>query len=575
MSGLLPNWLAPLPRAWAQHATWRVLDASGNADALLALHRAVFRAAPPPPRPAAPAVLHYVLVLHDAQALQTHAPAAWQPCLQGLLPGVHRLALEGGALQLTLWLGPTESMLRQQSMVADTILIGSAEGASAWLAPHALKPLLRHCQRDTQFLGAAHAALATLLAKNGCTIAPETPALHARFDPPWTLRKTPPPSAPPGTALVIGAGLAGSSAAWSLAQRGWQVTVLGQGAAPADGASGLPAGLFCPHTSPDDCVLSRLSRAGLQVLLPRLQQLCQAGQDWALSAVLEHDTQDQKQLAWENGPGLAWSQAASAMQCAAAGLPADARAVWHHRAGWLRPAALVAAQLQHPNIRFVGHADCAQLQSQQGQWQARGHQGQLLAQAGIAILAAGPASAPFLPAHWRLQPLRGQVTWGRCTAHTAHALPPFPVNGSGNLVPNVPDAHGAFWVMGSTFERDVSALPVAAADQAAAHAHNLGKLAQLLPATAQQLQAAFAPGDPACQPTWARVRVASHDRLPIVGPVPGPDAGLFALTALGARGITLAALCGELLAAQLHAEPVPLEAALAQLLGTQRFLKHN
>jgi tRNA 5-methylaminomethyl-2-thiouridine biosynthesis bifunctional protein len=263
------------------------------------------------------------------------------------------------------------------------------------------------------------------------------------------------------------------------------------------------------------------------------------------------------------------------MQCAAARLPADARAVWHHRAGWLRPAALVAAQLQHPNLRFVGHADCAQLQSQQGQWQARGHQGQLLAQAGIAILAAGPASAPFLPAHWRLQPLRGQVTWGRCTAHTAHALPPFPVNGSGNLVPHVPDAHGAFWVMGSTFERDVSALPVAAADQASAHAHNLGKLAQLLPATAQQLQAAFTPGDPACQPTWARVRVASHDRLPIVGPVPGPDTGLFALTALGARGITLAALCGELLAAQLHAEPVPLEAALAQLLGTQRFLKHN
>ena len=101
------------------------------------------------------------------------------------------------------------------------------------------------------------------------------------------------------------------------------------------------------------------------------------------------------------------------------------------------------------------------------------------------------------------------------------------------------------------------------------------KLAQLLPASAAPLAPAFTPGDPACQATWARVRVASHDRLPIIGPVPGPDAGLFALTALGARGITLAALCGELLAAQLHAEPVPLEAALAQLLGTQRFLKHN
>ncbi len=279
-------------------------------------------AAPPPPRPATPAVLHYVLVLSDAQALQTQAPAAWQPCLQGLLPGVHRLALEGGALQLTLWLGPPESVLRQQSMVADTILIGSAEGASAWLAPHALKPLLRHCQRGTQFLGAAHAALATLLAKNGCTIAPETPALHARFDPPWTLRKTPPPSAPPGTALVIGAGLAGSSAAWSLAQRGWQVTVLGQGAAPADGASGLPAGLFCPHTSPDDCVLSRLSRAGLQTLLPRLEQLCQRGPRLGAKRRFQSTMRcSQSYLAWKNGPGLAWSQAATATQCVAAGLP--------------------------------------------------------------------------------------------------------------------------------------------------------------------------------------------------------------------------------------------------------------
>ncbi|MDD3016850.1 MAG: FAD-dependent 5-carboxymethylaminomethyl-2-thiouridine(34) oxidoreductase MnmC [Comamonas sp.] len=569
MSGLLPNWLAPLPRAWAQHATWRVLDVSGNADALLALHRAVFRAAPPPPpRPAPPAVLHYVLVLSDAQALQTQAPAAWQPCLQGLLPGVHRLALEGGALQLTLWLGPPESVLRQQSMVADTILIGSAEGASAWLAPHALKPLLRHCQRGTQFLGAAHAELATLLTKNGCTIAPETPALHARFDPPWTLRKTPPPSAPPGTALVIGAGLAGSSAAWSLAQRGWHVTVLGQSAAPADGASGLPAGLFCPHTSPDDCVLSRLSRAGLQTLLPRLEQLCQRDHDWAQSGVLEHDALQPSYLAWKNGPGSAWSQAATATQCVAAGLPPDARAVWHHRAGWLRPAALVAAQLKHPRIRFIGQAPVAQLRHEGGQWQAQNAQGQpLAAGANIAIVAAGMGSSAFLPALWRLQALRGQVTVG--PADNAAALPPFPVNGSGNLVPQVPGPDGAFWVMGSTFERDVSALPVSAADQASAHAHNLGKLAQLLPATAQQLQAAFTPGDPACQPTWARVRVASHDRLPIVGPVL-PSLGLFALTALGARGITLSALCGELLAAQLHAEPLPLEAQLAQHLGTHR-----
>lgn len=110
-----------------------------------------------------------------------------------------------------------------------------------------------------------------------------------------------------------------------------------------------------------------------------------------------------------------------------------------------------------------------------------------------------------------------------------------------------------------------SALPV----QAAAHQHNLDKLAQLLPASAPILAPAFTPGDAACQPTWARVRLASHDRLPLAGAVAG-QAGSFALTALGARGITLSVLCAELLAAQLHGEPLPLEAKLAQQLSTER-----
>ena len=44
--------------------------------------------------------------------------------------------------------------------------------------------------------------------------------------------------------------------------------------------------------------------------------------------------------------------------------------------------------------------------------------------------------------------------------------------------------HPAFWVMGSTFERDVDTLPISAEDQMAAHAVNYDKLATLLPASA-------------------------------------------------------------------------------------------
>ena len=141
--------------------------------------------------------------------------------------------------------------------------------------------------------------------------------------------------------------------------------------------------------------------------------------------------------------------------------------------------------------------------------------------------------------------------------------------------------------MGSTFERDVQALPPSAADVQAAHATNWGKLQALLPAIAPQLAPAFhqgslAPPTAASEPeggpeappalkTWAAVRCTAPDRLPIVGPVDATDLpGLWVNTAMGARGLTLALLCGELLAARLQGEPLPLDAKLARALGTER-----
>ena len=58
------------------------------------------------------------------------------------------------------------------------------------------------------------------------------------------------------------------------------------------------------------------------------------------------------------------------------------------------------------------------------------------------------------------------------------------------------------------------------------------------------------------------------DRRPLVGPL--NEDGLWACTALGSRGLSFAALCAELLAAEWHGEPLPLPANLAKALGTQR-----
>jgi tRNA 5-methylaminomethyl-2-thiouridine biosynthesis bifunctional protein len=47
--------------------------------------------------------------------------------------------------------------------------------------------------------------------------------------------------------------------------------------------------------------------------------------------------------------------------------------------------------------------------------------------------------------------------------------------------------------------------------------------------------------------------------------------GLYMNTAMGSRGLTLGLLCGELLAAQWHGEPLAIEARLAQFLDATRF----
>ena len=79
---------------------------------------------------------------------------------------------------------------------------------------------------------------------------------------------------------------------------------------------------------------------------------------------------------------------------------------------------------------------------------------------------------------------------------------------------------------------------------------------------------AFAQGHVA---SWTGVRCASADRRPLVGPCNAtePD-GVWLCTAMGSRGLSFAALCAELLAAQWHGEPLPLPATLAKALHSTR-----
>ena len=492
----------------------------------------------------------------------------------GLLPGVHRLRFDGGRVLLTLLVGDTQSLLRQQSLVVDSIYlpgINPQHCPDLW-SPHTVKAVARCCRRGTQLAaGTLARAERDALAQGGFVVSPQPGPLQATYNPRWEPRRAEalPQPIPPGPCLVLGGGIAGAATAASLARRGWQVQVLDQAPEPAAGASGLPAGVFAPHVSPDDSVLSRLSRSGVRSTLQQARWLLREGVDWSLCGVLEHRTDGSPGLAatWSDGPGRDWSEPASAQALADAQLPPTAAACWHHQAGWIRPPRLAAALLAQPGVRWHGNCHVAQLlQPHPGLWQALDAQGRVLAEAPTVVIAAGAGSPKLLQHRWPLQAVRGQVSWDRL-APGEQPLLPFPVNGNGNLVPCFPlqdSASGPLaWVLGSTFERDVDQLPPSPSEVQAAHATNSAKLQALLPR--------LAPQAPAAAHAWAAVRCTAPDRLPIVGPVDATALpGLWVCTAMGARGLTLALLCGELLAARLQGEPLPLDAKLALALASER-----
>jgi tRNA 5-methylaminomethyl-2-thiouridine biosynthesis bifunctional protein len=72
---------------------------------------------------------------------------------------------------------------------------------------------------------------------------------------------------------------------------------------------------------------------------------------------------------------------------------------------------------------------------------------------------------------------------------------------------------------------------------------------------------------------WAGLRCTLPNRLPAVGPIDRQRLpGLWLSAGMGARGISLAVLCGELLAAWLNHEPLALPDALAKHLAAERFV---
>jgi len=517
-----------------------------------------------------------------------------------LHPGFQRLVFADGRVILTLLVGDARELLPQLDARIDAWFLDGfapARNPEMW-APELFGELARLSAPGATFGTFTSAGVVRRgLKEVGFTVkrvpgqGKKWEVLKGQFEgassnptKPWFARPAWRP--PHRSALVIGAGLAGCATANSLAKRGWQVTLLERHAGVAQEASGNPQGVLYLKLSAHGTALSRLILSGFGHTRRALERL-HKGRDWDNCGVLQlafdpKEAQRQAQLAAVFPEDLLINlDQASAEQRTGIQLPAGG--LFYPEGGWVHPPALCELLADHPSIRLVTHQEAFELRHENNAWQAW-NDDRLLASAAVVVLAGAAEIKRFqCSAELPLKRIRGQIS--RLPATPASAALRSVVCAEGYVAPARLGEH----TLGASFDFDNDDLTPTSRD----HAGNLHLLEALSTDLAARLDThALAPEQ---MQGRAAFRCTSPDYLPIVGPLADGDAfsaayavlgkdarqvpdtpcpwldGLYINSGHGSRGLITAPLCGELIAAWLNDEPLPVPRDVADACHPNRF----
>lgn len=510
---------------------------------------------------------------------------AWPP----LLPGIHRLEFEGGAVTLTLAFGPAQRLIGQVSARVDAFFL---DGFAPRVNPDMWSPglfgqMVRMANQDaTVATWCCAGQVRRDLANAGFLVKKVTgfgdkreitvAVLRSEIKRPAGGRRVLDPVA------VIGGGIAGAGVAQALALRGHDVTVFDPAFAQGLGASHqghLAAGLT-PLISADDDFRSRLSRAGCQRALQRWQGLGVDARPRVCGTLdvmraPEDVATCRKALALLKFPPdwVRWLDVHEASD--RVGVSLNAGGLWFGQGQVVRPQFLLEALFSQPGIRCEARAIGALRRDAGGMWKLLDTQGRTLLRTPQVVLAnarAVPSLFSSIPGQ-SLPPLlstmlsmAGQVSY--LPADEAPALRAI-VAGAGYGLPAVQGRY----VAGSTYEAHAHASTITVEGHREVMARQAALLNQSFPPSGVM---------PGLLDGWAGWRAMLSDRLPVVGmahdllrqSVPDVaqrrgmvddvhgETGLWLTCAYGSRGLSWAALAGDVIAARLGNEPVPLEREL-------------
>ncbi|CAM3771865.1 tRNA 5-methylaminomethyl-2-thiouridine biosynthesis bifunctional protein MnmC [Bordetella sputigena] len=492
--------------------------------------------------------------------------AQWPP----LLPGVHRLEFENGALTLTLGFGDAAAMVPALEFVADAFFLDGfapARNPGMWttdlmraLASHAAAgaTAATWCSAGAVRRGLLEAGFAVRKRPGFAGKTHMTVAVH----PGACAQAAPPPS----HVAIVGAGIAGTALAHALGLRGIPVTVFDARAASVH--QGHLAAALTPLVARDDNARARLSRAGSLRASARWSSLPPEARPWQCGTLqLSRDAGRAadaasvlEALAF---PG-SWVRGVDAAQAAElAGLPLSRGGLYFAAGMLVRPPALIQGLMAAAGAAFVP-ATVRRLDHRTGTWRLYDDAGKEVGQAPHVVLANAGGARDILAASDLLQPLplvaRMHTLAGEVTLLPRaglHGGPRCIVGGEGYLLPAV----DGWCVAGSTYVHGASESQVTAAGQET----NLAKAAGLL---ARGGMDAYR-GSAGSLPGWAGWRAVLPGRLPAIGPVPHAP-GLHLATGYASRGLSWAALAGDIIAAELCGEPAVLESGLAAAIAPGR-----
>ena len=469
--------------------------------------------------------------------------------------GVHHLSFLDGQISLHLHYGQAEQVLPTLEFSADIWFLDGfapARNPEIWSA-EIIKEIARlssHNARLATFTVAESVRSSLTVAGFDCTKITGFGRKRHMLTGSYVKGFSKPEKVRPRKVMIIGGGIAGCATAAGLKSAGLEAMILDAAPQTGAGASGNPAGLVVPFLSVGDMIGARLSISCLADTRAFLDAHDLVISEGVISLDYDHrKSSRQKKIAEQGFPNdLAIYKTADDLT-ARCGLQVRTGGLLFETGAVIRP-----QQLCNHLAEGVERVFCAELRSisgEQGAWIAHCADGRAFKAEHI-VLCMGADLPPLLKAIGHdlgsCQITSGQLSILPQTSELANLQKA--LNYSGYVTPLIAGRQYLGAGFNSSGDTSVSQK---------GHVHNL----ELMPVELRQLA-----GQPSEWHGRTSRRLAYPDRLPVGGNI---TPGLSVVSALGARGLTLARLIGKSVAFEIADRPSILPHQIMMALHPQRF----